>query len=138
MKIVDIKDSFISEEAYRIYADCMFEPTFEKFRDEARELINDGGVSIFGRFEDGMLSGVIALKSRDTDTEIVGIAVDRKLRGCGVGREMISFAYERFGALFAETDDDAVSFYRKCGFKIDRFVKTFPNGECVRYNCTKY
>jgi hypothetical protein len=35
----------------------------------------------------------------------------------------------------AQTDDDSVGFYRKCGFDEERIVVDYPDGSAVRYNC---
>ena len=37
--------------------------------------------------------------------------------------------------LEAQTDDDSVGFYRKCGFAVERIVVDYPDGSVVRYNC---
>ncbi len=38
--------------------------------------------------------------------------------------------------VLAITDDDAVEFYRKCGFDITKFSKTYQDGETVvHYKC---
>ena len=37
---------------------------------------------------------------------------------------------------FAETDDDAVMFYRRCGFQTDEFYKTYNTYKAKRYKCT--
>ena len=55
--------------------------------------------------------------------EIAGIAVDPAARGQGVGSHMIRQAVRRYRPrhVCAETDDDAVGFYRKNGFSVIGF-----------------
>ena len=136
MRIEDIKQRFCSQEAYRVYSACMYMPTFEKLEAEARKFLTDDSISIFGYLDDDEILGIIAVGKTGAYAEIIGIAVAQENRGKGIGKSLIDFSADRFGVLFAETDDDAVGFYINCDFEIERFVKEFPNGKCVRYNCT--
>ena len=61
------RDRLLSEEAFSIYASCMYHPTYEEYK--------------------------------------------------------------------AQTDDDSIGFYRKCGFTEEKLVKEYSDGEVVRYNC---
>lgn len=38
-------------------------------------------------------------------------------------------------SLIAQTDNDAVGFYRKCGFITREEIKKYPDGIVDRYNC---
>ena len=77
------------------------------------------------------------LKYADTVAKIIGIAVSDKLRCRGIGRHMIQFAIksESLERIEAQTDDDSVGFYRKCGFAAERIIVDYPDGSAVRYNC---
>ena len=70
--------------------------------------------------------------------EIVGIAVDISARSNGIGSYMINQLVNDYGLTFvlALTDNDAVEFYRKCGFNATKFTKTHQDGEkVVHYRC---
>ena len=43
-------------------------------------------------------------------------------------------SFLRYGIAEAELDN-AVEFYRKSGFGTTRFIRHFPDGDAVRYNC---
>jgi ribosomal protein S18 acetylase RimI-like enzyme len=79
----------------------------------------------------------MVLKYSDSVAEIIGIAVPEKLHRRGIGRNMIQFVLksESLEKLEAQTDDDSVGFYRKCGFAVERIVVDYPDGSVVRYNC---
>ena len=66
--------------------------------------------------------------------EIVGIAVHGRQRRRGIGKHMIRHAMEseRLERVGAQTDDDAVGFYRACGFSIEKVIKAYPDGIAVR------
>lgn len=38
--------------------------------------------------------------------------------------------------IIAETDDEAVGFYRKCDFEVNNLGEKYPN--VIRYECEKY
>ena len=44
---------------------------------------------------------------------------------------------EHLKRITAQTDDDAIGFYRKSGFEAERVVIEYPNGSVVRYNCIR-
>ena len=56
----------------------------------------------------------------DDDTAIINdIAVNSNFRGKGIGSKLVRFIFEQFevNKIIAETDDDAVMFYKRCGFE---------------------
>ena len=70
--------------------------------------------------------------------EVPGLAVAEDCRHRGVGRRLLQQALtstDLVGAI-ARTDEDAVGFYRSCGFATERTVVSYPDGEAVRYTCS--
>ena len=67
---------------------------------------------------------------------IRSIAVDPEWRHHGLGRTLLAGLAERSGAerIVAETDDDAVGFYRRCGFVIEDAPPKFGQ---ARYWCVR-
>jgi len=67
---------------------------------------------------------------------IRSIAVDPSLRHRSLGPTLLVALAERLGAerLVAETDDDAVGFYRRCGFTVEDAPPKFGR---ARYWCTR-
>ena len=136
-QIRSVKSSFNTHEVYEIYALCMYQPTWERFSAKAAACMEDEGAEVFAFFQDDRMAGVIAVRRQSEETaEILGIAVTPGLRGCGIGAKLIDFAEHKLacGELLAETDDDAVVFYRKCGFETSAFLK---NNAYRRYRCTR-
>ena len=127
----------LSEEAFLIYASCMYRPTYEDFKMQMEDLLNDPSVRIFVCENQGDKAGMMVLKYSNAVAEIIGIAVPEKLHRRGIGRNMIQFVLksESLEKLEAQTDDDSVGFYRKCGFAVERIVVDYPDGSVVRYNC---
>ena len=136
-EIADLKENFITQEVYSVYAACMFEPTWEKFCRKADGFLRDPEVSVFGYRENDVPVGVIVVRKCGTVAEICGIAVNQADRGRGIGGRLIRYVMEYLSpdVLTAETDDDAVEFYRKCGLRTEAFTETYDGGECRRYRC---
>lgn len=138
-RIVDLRNRFISQQVYEIYSACMYMPTWEKFSEQANLLINDDLVSILGYIHKNNIIGVLVIQ-KDTQQRAVikGIAVNALYRQKGIGRQLVESVFQSFKvkSLFAETDDDAIVFYRHCGFEIEDIVKVYENKEYQRYKCT--
>ena len=109
----------------------MYRPAPEKYSTLMDEFLSDPAVRCFGAFEADRLTGILAVRGG----EILGVAVHAEKRGQGVGRALIRHALGVFPALTAETDSDAVGFYRRCGFDCTAFERAFPDGSCIRYAC---
>ena len=128
---------FLSEEAYLLYAPCMYQPAYDDFKIQMEELLNDHSVRVYVCEDRGKKSGIMVLKFSDSTAEIIGIATSEKLRSQGIGRHLLQFVMEseRLERINAQTDDDSVGFYRKCGFAVEKIIVDYPDGSIVRYNC---
>ena len=136
--IIDLKDKFNSLDCYNVYSACMYMPTVETFYKRASTLIEDKDVYVFGFVNENKIKGIVAIKqNNDVNAEIIGIAVDSSCRKQGIGRQLVNYAVDNLNisVLFAETDDDAISFYRQCGFQTEEFYKSYKNGIFKRYKC---
>ena len=119
--IRDIKKQFQTAEAYAVYAACMYEPTFEKFLQKTAPLLDDPNTGVYGA------------------AEINGIAVRETHRRRHIGSDLIEYVLraEALTELSAETDDDAVLFYRHCGFETETVSMTYGGIPCRRYRCVR-
>ncbi len=126
-------------DAYAVFAPCMYRPTPERFRAKWAQWTADPQIRICTAEEDGRLLGMLVLRRNDTGADILGIAVAEACRRRGIGRQLIRTAIDsdRPDLLTAETDDEAVGFYVKCGFTAEKTVVTYPDGPSVRYRCRR-
>jgi ribosomal protein S18 acetylase RimI-like enzyme len=91
---------------------------------------------ILGVESEGELLALIGLRRITATAAVIRhIVVRRDCRNQGVGREMIGDICRRFSLsdLTAETDRDAVEFYRKVGFDIQSLGEKYPGTE--RFAC---
>ncbi len=135
--IKNIKDILCTHETYDIYSACMFEPTFDKFKIKVQQMQNDSSVSVYGYFLNEKIIGVISTQETDKTVEIMGIAVDSKERHSGIGTKLIDYVRDKsLKSIIAETDSDAVMFYKKYGFDIEEELVSKSNISYIRYVCT--
>ncbi|MBQ7038302.1 MAG: GNAT family N-acetyltransferase [Clostridia bacterium] len=134
--IKDIKSIFSNIEVYTVYSACMFEPTYEKFKAKARSFQKDSSVSIYGFFDGESIIGVIATRENKETIEIIGISVDNKDRNAGLGTKLIDYIRGNTDKqIVAETDCDAVGFYKKYGFHINEYTVSKSGEAYTRYLC---
>lgn len=86
----------------------------------------------------GQMIGCIGLNfTGSNECEIKHIAVSPHMRGQQIGRRMIQFICGKYSLkfIFAETDEDAVEFYRRIGFHVTSLGEKYPGRE--RFLCKK-
>ena len=91
---------------------------------------------ILGAERSHVLLGLIGLRLEDGNwATIRHLVVHPRHRSQGVGRAMIRTVCEMFplDMLTAQTDRDAVEFYRGCGFRIRSLGEVYPGTE--RFEC---
>ena len=139
MKVVlcDDKDWLMSEDAFSIYASCMYHPTFKDYKAQMEECLSDPSTKIYVYEDRGKITGMMVLKLSEDAAEIIGIAVSENARRKGIGKQLIRHVMgsEDPESVKAQTDDDSIGFYRKCGFSEEKIVIEYPDGPAVRYNC---
>ncbi len=127
-------------DTYEIYKHCMYMPSPDKFNKHVDLWLKDNNIKVFAFLDARQIKGVIVLSFLEQNkAKIIGIAVDETAQNKGIGTYMINTVINEFNLsfLYAETDKDAVGFYRKNGFKILEFCENL-NGETVtRYKCEK-
>lgn len=133
--IQSIKGLFKSSEVLAVYSDCIYMPTEEKLNNRAYEFMTNSSISIYWFYKISKIVGVIVIKqTKESSAEIVGIAVHSNHRKEGIGGRLIQFVCEELSIteLSAETDDEAIGFYKKCGFVTEEFL---GNGNYKRFKC---
>ena len=137
MKIVDIKGNLHDKDVLGVLSLSMYIPTEEKLNLRADEYESDEHITALACVDGEIVVGVIVVKGLTaTSFEILSIAVDSAFRGKGIGSKLISAFIKSIscGEICAETDDDAVDFYRNYGFDINSLGEKYPG--IVRYLCT--
>ncbi|WP_020615454.1 GNAT family N-acetyltransferase [Paenibacillus daejeonensis] len=93
--------------------------------------------TLYGMLQHQVVAGLMGVRYRLDHSAIVRhIAVREDCRHQGIGKRMISeyVGLHAIRSLEAETDHDAVEFYRQCGFQIQSLGEKYPGVE--RFRCT--
>ena len=139
MKVLLCEDAdwLLSEEAFSIYASCMYHPTYDEYKTQMEDYLLDSSVKVFVSENHGRKTGMMVLKLSEAAAEIIGIAVSDNARRKGIGKQLIQrvMKSDNLESVKAQTDDDSIGFYRKCGFSEERIVIEYSDGSVVRYNC---
>lgn len=90
---------------------------------------------LFGFVRNNDVVGCIGIAIASANCVIKHIAVSPEHRGTGIGSEMIRFLGRKYpiNTITAETDKDAVEFYRSFGFQITSLGEKYPGIE--RFLC---
>ena len=130
-------DWLLSEEAFSIYASCMYHPTYDEYKTQMEDYLLDSSVKVFVSENRGRKTGMMVLKLSEVAAEIIGIAVSDNARRKGIGKQLIQrvMKSENLESVKAQTDDDSIGFYRKCGFSEERVVMKYSDGSVIRHNC---
>lgn len=132
------KEGWCCPAVFRAYEDCLYQPDWEKFCRVAQELKDDMVRLLRAERGEQVLGACAVRQYPEGRAEILGIGTAPESRRQGIGRQMVAFLQrdERITALEAETDGEAVDFYRRCGFAAEAHQKRYPNGVVTRYRCT--
>ncbi|MBB6729918.1 GNAT family N-acetyltransferase [Cohnella sp. CBP 2801] len=97
---------------------------------------NDPALELLGYYEGEELVGAIGFRMKTGNVlEIRHMAVSPEKRGHGHGRLMVleTLARKNPAELVAETDEEAVEFYRNIGFVVESLGELYPGVE--RFRC---
>ncbi len=136
MNIIDIKSSICENRIYELLAPSVYNPTEERLLNRARKYQEDGNTNIYAYKENNQHKGVVVFKILDNSATILDIAVKPEYQGQGIGSKLIDFIFNSFNAqnITAETDDEAIEFYKKYGFTV---ADTKVKFDTKRYTCVK-
>ena len=138
IKMIDKKESVLTQEAYTVYQQCMYKPDYNAYVRKINDYFNDKSTKIFISMNEDKIVGILVLTMNgDNSAEIIGIAIHSSFQKQGIGSFMIKESANKMNLhkVLAETDDDAVGFYKNIGFEIAKEVKHYENGSVDRYRC---
>lgn len=118
--VIRALDPALDEEAAAILAAATGAGTVQRGREVLAGLRGEEAVALYGLFAGDALVAVFSLRRDAMANEITHLAVKDGERHKGYGRACLQDALRRSGKrpLVVETDEDAVGFYKTCGFKV--------------------
>lgn len=100
----------------------------------------DENRKLYGYKQDEQFIGCIGVQlTAENNCMIKQIAVCPDVRSRGIGKRMIEFIIEKhsLSLISAETDQDAVSFYKRIGFIITNLGEKYPGVERFWCECKR-
>jgi ribosomal protein S18 acetylase RimI-like enzyme len=141
-RIGDISCSLKNDSTLEILKESAFNPTKEKLLKRATYYENKEDVVSYGYIYDDMILGLIVLDNTSKDEVIIlDIAVKKDKQNLGIGSELLNYVICELKprVLVAETDDDAIGFYKKNKFEIVNLGEKYSGinrYECKYFNLT--
>jgi GNAT superfamily N-acetyltransferase len=135
-KIVDISGSLNDDSNLEILKESVFEPTKQKLIKRANYYEDTNGIVSYGYAYDDVILGLIVLDIKNKDEIVIlDIAVKKDNQKRGIGKALLIYILFELKPkiLIAETDDDAVGFYKKNKFEIVNLGEKYLNN--TRYKC---
>ena len=117
--ICDVKEIITEPDMLQLLAPSVFNPTEERLLNRAKKY-QEENTNIYAYKDDGEYKGIIVFKTQNNSATILDIAVKPEYQGQGIGSKLIDFIFNSFNVdnVTAETDDDAIGFYKKYGFTV--------------------
>ena len=117
-----------------LLAPALYMPTKEKIQARATAYAQNPLCRVFYALDGTEPVGLCIVQTDDRQVEILALAVREAYRKQGVGKGLIAYTQRQVKVpLTAETDDDAVGFYRRCGFSVTSLGEKYPG--IIRYRC---
>mgnify|MGYP000951102240 FL=1 len=132
--ICDIKEIITGSDILKLLAPSVFNPTEERLLNRAKKYQEDENTNIYAYKDNGEHKGIVIFKIANNSATILDIAVKPDYQGQGIGSKLIDFIFNSFNVnnITAETDDDAIGFYKKYGFTV---ANTKVEFDTKRYVC---
>jgi ribosomal protein S18 acetylase RimI-like enzyme len=114
-------------------------PDPDHLEQTTQDYLTNEKLELFGYESDNVIVGILGFQRDDRDKLIIkNIAVRPDSRGAGFGRGLILEAIAMFKPVrvLAETDEEAVNFYRSIGFEINSLGEKYTGVE--RFSCSYY
>ena len=98
----------------------VYNPTHERLLNRAKKYKGDINTHIYAYKDVDEYKGIIIFEIVNDSATILDIAVKPEYQQKGIGSKLIDFIFNQFeiDKIIAETDDDAVEFYKKRGFTV--------------------
>lgn len=120
-----------------LLAPAIYNPTAERLAQICQRYQTEPTWRLLGYRHRGSIVGCLGLELRGQDNAVIRhIAVAPAWRERGIGKALIVHAIRTFtlSDLIAETDCEAVEFYRRCGFAVQSLGEKYPGTE--RFLCS--
>ena len=124
---------------YEILKDVIYKATEEKVKNTLMEYNESRNKILFGYFVNKEIIGIIGVEENNKNDiiEISHFGINEKYRNKKYGTKLMDYVQKKYSGktLYLTTDDDAIGFYRKYGYKTTEFSKENNGEKYKRYKC---
>ena len=124
---------------YEIFKDVTYKATEEKVNNILMEYNENRNKILFGYFLDKKIIGIIGVEenTKNNIIEILHFGIYEKYRNKNYGTKLMDYIRNKYSekTLYLTTDDDAIGFYKKYGYKITEYYKEYNGVKYKRYKC---
>lgn len=134
--MIELKPRLDDSSVRELLSLCIAFPTSSKIESLCGQYRTDDARHLLGIEKNGDVIACIGFRLEALHHAVINcIAVDPSYRHQGIGEALIQAVFTQFQlqSLVAETDADAVGFYRQCGFEITSLGEMYPGVE--RFHC---
>ena len=132
-EFIEIEENHSFLEIFEVFKDVVYDPSEENIRNIFLEYKNDKEKTLFGYFLDKKLIGIMGIKNNEENIEILHFGIHPEYRGKDFGTELMDCIKAKNRTMVLSTDDDAIIFYIKYGYKYTEYYN--EKYKKIRYNC---
>jgi len=132
-KIIELSKEHNINEIFDVFEDVLYNPSKENITNILLEYEHDKEKTLFGYFLDNKLVGIIGIKNNNENIEVLHFGIHPEYRGKKLGTELIDYIKNKGKTIILSTDDDAIKFYEKYGFRYTEYFN--EKYQKIRYNC---
>ena len=132
-EIIQIKEWDNFYEIYEVFEDVVGNPAEENIKSILAEYGQNTEKTLYGYLLGKKLVGIIGIKNDIKGVEILHFGIHPEYRGKHLGTELMDYIKGKGKTMELTTDDDAIEFYRKYGYKDTEYYE--EKYKMKRYKC---
>jgi len=133
MNIIELKYENNFNEIFEVFEDIVYYPTKDNIENILLEYKQNNEKTLYGSFLDKKLVGIIGIQNNIENIEVLHFGIHPEYRGKKLGTELMDFIKMKQKTIILSTDDDAIIFYKKYGFKYTEYFS--EKYKKIRYDC---
>jgi ribosomal protein S18 acetylase RimI-like enzyme len=132
-EITEIEYGYDFNEIFEVFEDIVYYPTKDNIENILLEYNQDNEKTLYGYFLNKKLVGLIGIQNNTENIEVLHFGIHPEYRGKKLGTELMDFIKMKNKTIILSTDDDAIIFYKKYGFKYTEYFS--EKYQKIRYDC---